>query len=201
MTTMSYDADMKGIIRHAAAALSLLVVASSASAHPHVFAAASVEVRFGARGLEGVRIGWTFDEMFSSMVLQEYDRQRTGRLTPAAVRDIEQKQMEGLKEFSYFVALAVNGTPVRVTAIRDFTAELVNHQLVYHFTVPMTPPAPPTGTIEIHVDDPTWFTAFSVVEPVRVQTPPAYDVSCQLARDPQTKRPEGIKCAYRRRSP
>lgn len=139
--------------------------------------------------------------MFSSMVLQEYDRQRTGRLTPAAVRDIEQKQMEGLKEFSYFVALAVNGAPVRVTAIRDFTAELVNHQLVYHFTVPMTPPASPTGTIEIHVDDPTWFTAFSVVEPVRVRAPPAYDVSCRLARDPQTKRPEGIKCAYRRRSP
>src|SRR4029453_16551144 len=101
MTTMSYDADMKGIIRHAAAALSLLVVASSASAHPHVFAAASVEVRFGTQGLEGVRIGWAFGEMFSSMVLQEYDRQRTGRLTPAAVRDIEQKQMEGLKEFSY----------------------------------------------------------------------------------------------------
>jgi ABC-type uncharacterized transport system substrate-binding protein len=68
---------MSRILRHAAAALLPLLAAGAASAHPHVFADAAVEVRFGARGLEGVRVAWTFDELFSSMVLQEYDRQRT----------------------------------------------------------------------------------------------------------------------------
>jgi hypothetical protein len=34
--------------------LALLPAASTASAHPHVFADATVEVRFGERGLEGV---------------------------------------------------------------------------------------------------------------------------------------------------
>jgi ABC-type uncharacterized transport system substrate-binding protein len=189
---------MSRILRHAAAALLPLLAAGGASAHPHVFADAAVEVRFGARGLEGVRVAWTFDELFSSMVLQEYDRQRTGRLSPSAIRDIEQKEMEGLKGFGYFVTLVVNGAKVPVTAIRDFSADTVKQQVVYLFTVPVTPPATPAGTIEINVDDPTWYTAFALVEPIRVQAPPAYEVTCRLAKDPQTNRPEGIKCAYRR---
>jgi ABC-type uncharacterized transport system substrate-binding protein len=192
---------MPRILRHAAAALLPLLAAGGVSAHPHVFADAAVEVRFGARGLEGVRVAWTFDELFSSMVLQEYDRQRTGRLSPAAIRDIEQKEMEGLKGFGYFVTLVVNGVKVPVTAIRDFSADTVKQQVVYLFTVPVTPPATPAGTIEINVDDPTWYTAFALVEPIRVQTPPQYEVTCRLAKDPQTNRPEGIKCAYRRRGP
>jgi len=84
---------------------------------------------------------------------------------------------------------------------RDFAVETAKGRVTYLFTVPVAPPAVPSGTIAINVDDPTWYTAFALVEPVRVQAPGAYEVACRLARDEQTKRPEGIKCSYRRRAP
>jgi ABC-type uncharacterized transport system substrate-binding protein len=184
-----------------ALALALLLAASTASAHPHVFADATVEVRFGARGLEGVRFAWAHDEFTSALIQQTYDRAATGRFSPAAMREIEAKEMDPLRSFGYFVSVAVNGAAVPVTAIREFAVEAVKGRVTYLFTVPVPPPAAPSGTITINVDDPSWYMAFALVEPVRVQAPPAYEVACRLARDEQTNRPEGIKCSYRRRAP
>ena len=179
----------------------LLLTASTASAHPHVFADATVEVRFGARGLEGVRFAWAYDDFTSVLIQQTYDRAATGRFSPAAVREIEAKEMNALRSFGYFVSVAVNGAPLAVTTIRDFAVETAKGRVIYLFTVPVAPPAAPSGTIAINVDDPTWYTAFALVEPVRVQAPASYEVACRLARDEQTKRPEGITCSYRRRAP
>ena len=184
-----------------ALAFALLLAASTASAHPHVFADATVEVRFGAQGLEGIRFAWAYDDFTSALIQQTYDRAATGRFSPAAVREIEAKEMDALRGFGYFVSVAVNGAPLPVTTIRDFAVETAKGRVTYLFTVPVAPPAVPSGTIAINVDDPTWYTAFALVEPVRVQAPTGYEVTCRLARDEQTKRPEGIKCSYRRRAP
>ena len=46
---------------------------STASAHPHVFVEHAITVIVGADGLEGLQFAWTFDEMFSSMIVLTFD--------------------------------------------------------------------------------------------------------------------------------
>ena len=57
--------------------------------------------------------------------------------------------MDALRGFGYFVSVAVNGAPLPVTTIRDFAVETVKGRVVYLFTVPVAPPAAPSGTIAI----------------------------------------------------
>jgi ABC-type uncharacterized transport system substrate-binding protein len=66
-----------------AAALAVAVAPFTAShAHPHVFIEYSVTVVVGAGGVEAVQFTWTFDEFTSSMIMQEFDKDRDGILPP-----------------------------------------------------------------------------------------------------------------------
>ena len=60
---------------------------TGAVAHPHVFIDATIEVIFDDKGLaEGVRIGWTYDEYFSLLIIEDrgLDPDYDNVLTPEA---------------------------------------------------------------------------------------------------------------------
>jgi ABC-type uncharacterized transport system substrate-binding protein len=53
-------------------AFALLLLPAPALAHPHVFVDASVEVVFDAQNrATGLRIGWTYDDLFSLMIVED----------------------------------------------------------------------------------------------------------------------------------
>jgi len=101
--------------------LSALVVASGARAHPHVFIDDAMTVIFGDRDIAGLRMSWTFDEMYSSMIRTDYVRGKT--MTPAEVKKIEKENFLNLENYGFFLDLTINGAPVKVKAVTDFDAK------------------------------------------------------------------------------
>jgi ABC-type uncharacterized transport system substrate-binding protein len=183
------------------AAVFVLALAGSpaavATAHPHVFVDISVGVRFGDHGFEGIQLAWEFDAPHSSFLLYSF-ADRSGTFSAQAVQDMERLHVRETQPLGFFLEVHANGAPVPVTTLRDFTASVERARVTYAFIVPVSPPPSNAGVVEINVVDPGAFTAFTVIEPVRVDVPGPYRVECRLARDPDTRRPEGIRCEYRR---
>jgi ABC-type uncharacterized transport system substrate-binding protein len=169
-------------------------------AHPHVFVDVAVAVSFGERGLEAVHLTWTFDERYSASLFFGLDRDDSGGFTPAAILGLE-RHVRGLEPLGFLVDVQVNGAAVAVTGLRDFRAAIEGDRVVNTFTLPVSPPDSSEGVVTINVADPGFYIAFSLLEPVPVEAVGIYQVDCRVARDVQTKRPEGVRCDYRRRAP
>lgn len=168
-------------------------------AHPHVFLESTVTVVFGPDGPAALEIGWGFDEMFSTLILGSFDNDRNGAFSPEESRRIEQTEFTGLKYFQYFVDLRIDGRPVPEVMPRDFQATVDGGIVRYRFTVPVAGAAATHGVISVDVVDPTLFYAvYHARTPVLVRAPSRYRVQCGVRRDPQTNRPEGIRCDYER---
>lgn len=176
--------------------LAALAVAAPVGAHPHVFVDHTITVIVGQDGLEGLQLAWTFDEMFSSMVVLTFDADKDKRFSAAEAKTVEQKHFANLKDFNFFVQLRVNDKPVTVTAFQDFQVKLANGQVVYVFTVPVKAAE---GTLEVAVEDPTYYSAFAINQrsPVQVQSVKNYRVDCRVARDGGSIS-ELVKCAFKR---
>jgi ABC-type uncharacterized transport system substrate-binding protein len=171
-------------------------------AHPHVFIESAVTVHFGNEGPAFLEIRWEFDELFSSTLLATFDNDHSGTFSLEESRRIERKDFAGLKYFQYFVDLSIDGHPVAEVTARDFLATAAQGRVRYGFTVPLAGAGATRGVITLNVVDPTLFYAVSHARtPVLVQAPPHFRAQCALRRDPQTNRPEGIRCEYHRQPP
>ena len=93
-----------GARRAALAALlaAVLIWAPAASAHPHVFVEHTVAINLGPDGLDGLQFTWTFDDMFSSMIVLTFDADKDKSISAAEAKNIEQKHFGHLKDFGYF---------------------------------------------------------------------------------------------------
>jgi len=115
-----------------------LLSAAPASAHPHVFIDYTVTVLFDDKAAQAVRLSWTFDEMYSSMLLHDYtSRPPRDALTPADVKSLRKQAFEDTADYHYFVDLKLNGVTLPVKQVADFDARFQDHRMTYTFTVPI----------------------------------------------------------------
>jgi len=85
-----------------AGALSLAPVA--AFAHPHVFIEARLEVVAGADGnIQELRNVWRFDEVFSSSVLMDFDKNTNLKLDPDELTQVGDTVRDSLVDYDYYV--------------------------------------------------------------------------------------------------
>ena len=71
-----------------------LAAALPAFAHPHVFVNNKMTVVFDGGMLQGISFTWTFDEMFSNMILADYDPKHTGQFNAAQVKAVKAGAVE-----------------------------------------------------------------------------------------------------------
>ena len=163
--------------------LLLLIGALPASAHPHVFINDKVIVTFDAGGLQGIGFTWTFDEMFSNMILSDYDPKHTGHFDAAQVKAVKAGAFDNLANYHYFVALAIGNKPVEHFTIERFTPSVSDgSKLVYSFFIPLKLPFQPANqTVRLTVYDDSYYVAFDLLhlDDVTVQAGP--DVACSLS--------------------
>ena len=57
--------------------------------HPHVFIDNSISIVFDEHGLAGFGIEWAFDEMFSAMIIHNYDRNKNGKFEAGEIEEIK----------------------------------------------------------------------------------------------------------------
>jgi len=175
-------------------------VASTATAHPHVFIDYGVTLLLGGDRIDGVRVTWTFDDLFSGFVLREFDRDRNGMLSAAEIRQIEEKHLAEFRRARFFTAVSVNGKEVTPGAARDFTATTVKGIVTYQFTLPFTAPLGSTTSVEVVSDDPTYYIAYmAAAASAQTQTAGAFVIDCRVAHDKTGMTPDAVRCGVRRR--
>ena len=164
--------------------LSAMVVASGARAHPHVFIDDAMTVIFGDRDIAGLRMSWTFDEMYSSMIRTDYVRGKT--MTPAEVKKIEKENFLNLENYGFFLDLTINGAPVKVKAVTDFDAKFQGNKIVFEFTVPLqTTERKDANVIEARVFDPEYYVEFAMrqTDPIAIEHGEHFSTSCNVVRN------------------
>jgi ABC-type uncharacterized transport system substrate-binding protein len=178
----------------------VLAAPAVAGAHPHVFVDVRLWLRFGAEGLTGLRVFWTFDEMASSALHATFDTNRDGRFSADEARAIE-RQFRTLKRDNYYLDVRLDGRPVRIDEVAAFEASSTDGRVTYAFSVPLPPRR--AGVVEIRVDDPVYFTAFEPVSGSVAETRAAdgYVVQCRVTNDTRAGDPAAINCAYRGKGP
>jgi ABC-type uncharacterized transport system substrate-binding protein len=105
-------------------------------AHPHVFAENNVVFDFNGKGLTGVKIRWTFDELYSSSIIMDYDKNRDRTFEPDEAKKLARQAMADLKLNHYFTYVRVNGRDFPVNSIKDFQVAINQGRVVYSFCVP-----------------------------------------------------------------
>lgn len=136
------------MLRRAALALVTLMIGcgSAVEAHPHVWIDANLTFVFDQKMLTGVQVEWTFDDIFSTLVIREHDKNHNKKLEPAEIESVRNEAFIATKDYGYFTHISLGGKKAQTGEARDFTAEIVKGKLVYRFTLPLAQPVDPVAT-------------------------------------------------------
>jgi ABC-type uncharacterized transport system substrate-binding protein len=174
----------------AAAAALFGVMVPCAHAHPHLFIEQQLEIVFDDKGLAGIRVRWKFDDMFSSMVIQDFDTNRNGTFEPGEIKDIKENAFAAVADYDYFTFIKINGTAFKVKFVKDFSAVLTHRQLVYEFFIPCHVSAADTvKKVTVASYDPSYYAALSFADekPVALEKAEKFEVTMSVREDLNTK--------------
>src|ERR1700754_1984540 len=94
---------------------SLCLAPAAAFAHPHIFVEARLEVVAAPDGtIKELHNVWRFDEVFSSSVLMDFDKNTNLKLDPDELKEVGETVRTSLADFDYYTTLTDNGKPVKV---------------------------------------------------------------------------------------
>lgn len=142
-----------------------LLAEGKISAHSHVWVHHGVIVHFDQNGLAGFKQEWVFDEMFSNMIIHDFDKNQDGRFEPTEIKAIQKGAFSNLENFEYFTHIKIDGKPFKVNFVKDFKAEIVDDIVVYHFFVPCHVKALSSfKEIRIALYDESFYTSLTLVK-------------------------------------
>lgn len=140
-------------------AVALAATAAPAFAHPHVFAEARLEIATDGAKIEALRHVWRFDDLFSSTVIFEFDRNKDLKLDPEELEMVGSVILESLAEFDYFQFVTADGKDIEMSQPERIVASLEDQQLLILFESSPTEELPLAGKLHFGVYDPTFYTA------------------------------------------
>lgn len=130
----------------------------SAFAHPHVFADARLEIVANEDGtIQELHNVWRFDEVFSSSVLMDFDKNTNLKLDPEELQEVGNTVLTSLEEFDYYTTLTNNGKLVKVTKPDVINVDYKDGQLLMLFAVKPASPMQLKGKLTFGVYDPTMY--------------------------------------------
>jgi ABC-type uncharacterized transport system substrate-binding protein len=139
--------------------------AGPVAAHPHVFAEARLDVVVDAdRSVSALRHLWRFDDLFSSTVLVEFDRNGDLKLGPDELEEVSSVVYDSIGEFDYFQIVSANGKPVAMKAPDRLMVNFEDNQLIILFESQPKDRLELDGTVDFGVYDPTFYTAIDFIE-------------------------------------
>ena len=143
----------------------LLASAGPASVHPHVFAEARLDVVVNAdETVKSLRHLWRFDDMFSSTVLMEFDKNADLKLDDQELKDVADTVYASLGEFNYFQIVTSSGKDVPMKPPAELMATFEDNQLIILFESEPKEALKLAGKVDFGIYDPTFYTAIDFVE-------------------------------------
>ncbi|MER9242663.1 DUF1007 family protein [Mesorhizobium sp. M0633] len=143
----------------------LLASTAAANAHPHVFAEATLDLTVGPdRTVKSLRHLWRFDDLFSSTVLMEFDKNSDLVLDAKELDEVALTVHASLAEYNYFQMVTLNGNDVTMAPPPKFSVSYENDQLVVQFETQPKDPLALAGKVSIGIYDPTFYTAIDFTD-------------------------------------
>ncbi len=153
--------------------------------HPHVFVNSALTVVFDDKGVAGFKISWVFEEMFSNMIILDFDTNGNDRLESSEMESIRKGAFSNLRNFDYFTHIKINGKPFKVKYVTDFSAEITGGILSYRFFVPCHVRAGTTfREIALSLYDHTFYCSIFLVEnPLTYEHQGGYDIEYRIEKN------------------
>ncbi|CDM59855.1 ABC-type uncharacterized transport system, periplasmic component (plasmid) [Rhizobium favelukesii] len=106
-----------------------------AAAHPHIFVNAKFEAVADPDGnLAEVRDVWRFDEVFSSSVMLDFDKNANLKLDPAELAAVADTVRNSLAQYNYYINITMNGKTVALAKPDVFHGAYEDGSLVLSFS-------------------------------------------------------------------
>lgn len=183
----------RGLAGSLAALFVLALGATAASAHPHVFVDARVEVVFDKDGkVTALRHVWRFDDAFSAFAVQGLDTNGDGILSIEELQPLAKVNVDSLKDYDYFTKLKVAGKRIGFKIPTEYWLQMSDGYLTLFYTLPLMQPTAPDKTgVTVEVYDPSYFVDYELVEkdPAKLIDAPAscsFDVKRKAPPDEAT---------------
>ena len=142
------------------AGLATTLAPGLANAHPHIFAEARLEVVAAEDGsIAELRNVWRFDEIFSSSVLLDFDKNTNLKLDADELVEIGRTVLESLADFNYYTSITGDGKTVGVSRPDVINVDFQDGQLLMFFAVKPATTMPIKGKLTFGVYDPTLYAA------------------------------------------
>ena len=122
-------------------------------------------------------------------------------MSPAEVRRLEQHVRQEQGRSGFFTAITLDGAPLPTPAPQSFGAIVDQGRLTYEFVLPIWGKGAARGTVDVVVDDPTYFVVFTLApgKPVTVTAGAPFVAECRVIRERAAYTFDVIKCTYTRR--
>ena len=169
------------------AGVAILAATGPARVHPHVFAEARLDVVVnGDQTVKSLRHLWRFDDLFSSTVLMEFDKNSDLMLDDAELQDVSNTVFASIAEYEYFQLVSAEGKDVAMKPPASLMANYENNQLIILFESEPKEPLKLKGKVDFGVYDPTFYTAIDFIEDdnMTVQNLPATCTRTVIRPDP-----------------
>ncbi|APO69261.1 hypothetical protein IE4872_CH03670 [Rhizobium gallicum] len=138
----------------------ILLAPAAAMAHPHIFVEARLEVVAAPDGsVQELRNVWRFDEVFSSSVVMDFDKNTDLKLEPNELAEVGKTVRESLSDYDYYMNLTIDGKNVTVQKPDIIHVDYKEGQLLMFFAVKPTEKMPLKGKLTFGVYDPTLYTS------------------------------------------
>lgn len=113
------------------------VIYSNLYAHPHVFIISNININFGTNGINGFDVRWTFDSMFTEIMLDEYDENSDGEFDKSEIENLYKKAFINLKKSGYFTHIYIGDDKININTISNFKASIKDGEMIYSFFIPI----------------------------------------------------------------
>lgn len=134
----------------------LIFAAVIVSAHPHVWI--DSVLRFEGDRIHAV---WTFDDMFSNVILSDFDIDNDKRLVGMEMDRVKEGMFDNLQNFAYFMRVYCGDVPLDVVGAENFNAEVKDGRVIYNFTVMLGGKC--DDVVELYNFDSTRYSAIDVI--------------------------------------
>jgi ABC-type uncharacterized transport system substrate-binding protein len=143
-----------------------LMAPSAVLAHPHVFIDATIEAIFDTQGrVEALRIGWTYDPLFSMAHVAEsgLDPDFDGVLTPEEQARLVGFDMGWHADFAGDTYVLLGERALGLSRPEEVTAAYVDGSLVSTHLRRLSEPVAPVGEdLVVQVYDPSFYTSYLI---------------------------------------
>ncbi|WP_282607247.1 DUF1007 family protein [Pelagibius sp. Alg239-R121] len=118
----------------------LALPSKPAETHPHVWIDVVVKPQFEDGKIVAFAVDWTFDQLYSFLVVDDFDSDKNGTLDDEELESLAKASRDTLGSTGYFIRIMADNDPVQDIEFEKLTASSFLERISYHFTARLKQP-------------------------------------------------------------